>query len=124
MALMTVETPTRAALKPPVIVHEPTVRVLPTPPRDDELGRYEHREVALLSGVSAVSIGCLAVSQVRFVQLNPWLIVVLPALVFTMVYYLVSLVISVRSRNFDLAAHRRRPLDPAALAAERDRLLA
>jgi cellulose synthase (UDP-forming) len=83
------------------------VSVLPTRPTDDELSRYEHRRVGVLLGVSLISISGLAVSQVRFTQLSPWLLVVLPALAFTILYYFSSLVINLRSRNFNFAAHSR-----------------
>ncbi|HTQ20672.1 glycosyltransferase family 2 protein, partial [Mycobacterium sp.] len=76
-------------------------------PVDAELSSYEHREVALLAGMSLISIVCLAVSQVRFVQIAGWLVLLLPALAFTIVYYLLSLITSIGSRNFDVAAHRR-----------------
>jgi cellulose synthase (UDP-forming) len=83
-----------------------TVRVLPTAPTDAELASYEHREAAVIVGMSMVCIVCLTISQIRFTELSPWLLLVLPFLAFTMIYYLASLVITARSRNFDLAAHR------------------
>jgi cellulose synthase (UDP-forming) len=82
-----------------------TVRVLPTSPSNAELPRYIHREVAVIAGMSAISVLCLTISQVHFALLNPWLLLVLPFLGFTMLYSLVSLIINVGSRNFDMPAH-------------------
>ncbi len=80
---------------------------LPTPPTDIEKYSYVHRELPLLVGVSMVSVTCLTISQLFFIRLNPWLWFVIPFLVFTLVYYLISLRINLPSRNFDLAAHQR-----------------
>jgi cellulose synthase (UDP-forming) len=92
----------------PQVIHPATVRVLPSAPGDQELGRYEHREVAVIVGVSGISIICLLISQVKFAQLNPWLWLLLPFMAFTFFYYIVSLFANVGGRNFDLAGHRDR----------------
>lgn len=78
---------------------------LPLPPDRQQKYSYVHRELALLMLTSLVSISCLLVSQIHFIRLNPWLFVFVPFLVFTLAYYLISLRISLTSRNFDLARH-------------------
>jgi cellulose synthase (UDP-forming) len=82
------------------------VRVLPTPPDDNEVRLYQHREFGVIVGVSLVSILCLTISQVHFAEINPWLLLALPFLAFTMLYYLISLVIGLGGRNFDFDAHQ------------------
>ena len=82
-----------------------TANPLPRPPDGQQKYSYVHRELALLVLTSLVSITCLLVSQVHFIQLNPWLLVFVPFLTFTLAYYLISLRISLTSRNFDLARH-------------------
>lgn len=86
-------------------VYPSSVRLLPSAPTDAELSRYVHREVAVIVGTSAVSVVCLTISQVHFALLTPWLLLVLPFLGFTMLYTLISMVITVSSRNFDHTAH-------------------
>jgi cellulose synthase (UDP-forming) len=97
---MTIETTAR-----PRTALQRTIRLLPTPPSNAELSRYAHREAGVIAGMSAISVVCLTISQVHFALLNPWLLLVLPFLGFTMVYSLISLLITVGSRNFDMAAH-------------------
>jgi cellulose synthase (UDP-forming) len=66
---------------------------------------YVHRELPLLMLTSLVSITCLLVSQIHFIRLNPWLLIFVPFLVFTVAYYLISVRINITSRNFDLVRH-------------------
>jgi cellulose synthase (UDP-forming) len=54
-----------------------------------------------------VSFGCLTLAQVRLMHSARWAVAYLPFLVFTVLYYLVSLSVNAFSRNFDLRAHRR-----------------
>jgi cellulose synthase (UDP-forming) len=60
----------------------------------------------VLTCCSLVSFSCLALSQFRLAQSTPWLWVYLPFLLFTILYYLVSLSVNAFSRSFDLRAHR------------------
>ncbi|MEV5309654.1 cellulose synthase catalytic subunit [Streptomyces sp. NPDC052610] len=52
-------------------------------------------------------MGCLAVSQFRLFQSSPWLLVLLPCLGFTVIYYVVSLRVNAFTADFDLRAHRK-----------------
>src|SRR5512132_421065 len=81
--------------------------LLPQPPDDREKYSYIGRHVWVLTCCSLVSFSCLAVSQFRLAQSTPWLWVYLPFLLFTILYYLVSLWVNAFSRSFDLRAHRR-----------------
>jgi cellulose synthase (UDP-forming) len=81
-------------------------QVLPIPPNQQQKYSYVYRELPLLVLTSLVSISCLIVSQVHFIRLNPWLLVFVPFLVFTIAYYLISLRISLTSRNFRLDRHQ------------------
>lgn len=57
---------------------------------------------------SLVSFTCLVISQSKFITLNPWLFsAYLLFLFFTIVYYVVSLVVNFGARSFDLKAHQR-----------------
>jgi len=80
-------------------------QVLPVPPSVEQKYSYIYRELPLLVLTSLVSISCLLVSQVHFIRLNPWLLVFVPFLVFTVAYYLISLRISLTSRNFPIRKH-------------------
>lgn len=81
--------------------------LLPQPPDDREKYSYIKRYLWVLTCCSMVSFGCLALSQFRLAQSTPWLWVYLPFLLFTILYYLVSLSVNAFSRSFDLRAHRR-----------------
>jgi cellulose synthase (UDP-forming) len=81
--------------------------LLPQPPDDREKYSYIERHVWVLTCCSLVSFSCLAVSQFRLAQSTVWLWVYLPFLLFTILYYLVSLSVNAFSRDFDLRAHRR-----------------
>jgi cellulose synthase (UDP-forming) len=80
---------------------------LPAAPSDEEKTGYSDRNLALIIRTSLASFGALLISQARFVFLNAlftW--VFLPFLVFTIGYYVISLCVNLRTRGFDLAAHR------------------
>ena len=80
---------------------------LPTAPSDTEKTGYADRNLALIIRTSLASFGALLISQVRFVFLSPaftWFF--LPFLTFTIAYYVISLCVNVRTRGFDLEAHR------------------
>lgn len=80
--------------------------VLPQPPDDEEKYSYARRRLWVLTGASLLSMGCLVYSQFRLIQSSPWLFVLLPCLVFSILYYLASLRVNGFTRDFDLAAHR------------------
>ncbi len=80
--------------------------LLPQPPDDREKYSYTHRRLWILTCCSLVSFACLLVSQTSLVLSTYWLWVYLPFLLFTSVYYLISLRVNGFTRGFDLAAHR------------------
>jgi cellulose synthase (UDP-forming) len=86
--------------------HAAGAGVLPSPPDVQEKYCYVQRHIWLLVSCSVVSFSCLAVSQLRFAQSTPWMWLFLPFLLFTILYYLISLSVNVFSRDFDLRAHR------------------
>jgi cellulose synthase (UDP-forming) len=79
---------------------------LPEPPDDREKYSYIERHLWVLICCSLVSFSCMALSQFRLAQSTFWLWLYLPFLVFTVLYYLVSLSVNAFSRDFDLRAHR------------------
>ena len=81
--------------------------VLPKPPDDQEKHSYVQRHLWVLVCCSVVSFGCLALSQLRLALFAPWMWLFLPLLLFTILYYMISLSVNVLSRDFDLPAHRR-----------------
>ncbi|WP_067252549.1 glycosyltransferase family 2 protein [Streptomyces sp. DSM 15324] len=80
--------------------------VLPRPPDEEEKYSYVRRRLWVLTGASIISMGCLVQSQFRLIQSTPWLFVLLPCLVFSVLYYLASLRVNGFTPDFDLAAHR------------------
>ncbi|MER5430084.1 glycosyltransferase family 2 protein [Streptomyces sp. NPDC002588] len=86
---------------------EATASVLPQPPDDDEKYSYARRHLWVLTAASLISMSCLAFSQFKLVQSSPWLFVLLPCLVFSILYYVVSLRVNGFTPDFDLRAHRR-----------------
>jgi cellulose synthase (UDP-forming) len=89
----------------PVTVEDPSL-VLPSPPDDREKHLYSDRRLPVLLVASLLSLGCLTVSQVHLLSLKPWLWWLVPFLVFTLAYYLISFRVNLPSRNFDLRTHR------------------
>jgi len=88
--------------------HRGESRHLPVPPTDAERSDYADRGVLLIICSTLISFGALIVSQVRFVFLNPVLTwVYLPFVVFSIVYFALSLYVNIGTRGFDYAAHRR-----------------
>ncbi|MYW68298.1 glycosyltransferase [Streptomyces sp. SID8379] len=81
--------------------------LLPLPPSDREKYSYTRRRLWILTISSLISFGCLAVSQVELARSAPVLWVYAPLLVFTVVYYLVSLRVNGFTRDFDIKRHRR-----------------
>jgi cellulose synthase (UDP-forming) len=86
----------------------PGLPVLPQPPTDAEKSRYEDRNASLLTHASLFSFGALLVSQLRFVG-NMWVLFIIfgPMLIFTLLYYLISLCVNFSTCGFDMARHRR-----------------
>ncbi len=87
-------------------IERPAHPVLPLPPNDRERTLYVRRELPLLVTLSVLSVCMVTVSQVHFISLDLWLLTLVPFLTFTLLYFLISLFISVKSKNFDLSAHR------------------
>jgi cellulose synthase (UDP-forming) len=80
---------------------------LPVPPSDAEKTMYAERNLALIIRTSIPSFGALLISQSRFIRLSPHLLVLTPLIAFTTVYYMISLVVNIGTRGFNLKAHRR-----------------
>jgi cellulose synthase (UDP-forming) len=79
---------------------------LPRPPDEHEKHLYVKRNALLLVGCSLLSFAALLVSQVRMIQVSAWFWVYLPFLVFTVLYFLISVVVTAHAKDFDLAGHR------------------
>ncbi|MFC0532196.1 glycosyltransferase family 2 protein [Phytohabitans kaempferiae] len=85
----------------------PAYAPVPLPPTDDEKVLYRQRRLAPLMLFSFVSFGSLVVSQVLFLRLAPALLVLTPLLLFTMAYYVISVVVNFLTPGFDMKAHQR-----------------
>ncbi|MFE1883279.1 glycosyltransferase family 2 protein [Streptomyces diastatochromogenes] len=81
--------------------------VLPEPPNDKEKYSYVRRHLWVLTTASVISMSCLVYSQFRLLHSSPWLIVLLPCLGFTVLYYVTSMRVNAFTADFDLKAHRR-----------------
>ena len=79
---------------------------LPDPPNDSEKYAYVDRNAWLLIVGSTVSFGFLTLSQVRMIEVSPWFWAYVPFLVFTVVYFLISMAATATTPNFDLSKHR------------------
>ncbi|WP_442789216.1 glycosyltransferase family 2 protein [Kitasatospora sp. NBC_01302] len=84
--------------------------LLPQPPDDQEKYSYAKRHVWVLTVLSVVCFGCLAVSQFRFSSSSPWFWIFAPFLALISLDYLISLRLDSFTHDFDLRAHRRRVL--------------
>ena len=80
---------------------------LPHPPTRHEKHLYLKRRLWVLILSSFVSFGGLLATQVWFLRMSPWLLLVVPLFGFTVLYYLISLVVNVGTPGFDVARHRR-----------------
>ena len=80
--------------------------LLPQPPDDREKFSYTARRLWILTCCSVISFSCLMVSQVELVKSTVWLWIYAPFLLFTAVYYIISLRVNGFTRDFDLKAHR------------------
>ena len=81
--------------------------ILMAPPTDDETQLYRNRRLWVLTCASLVSFGCLVASQILFVRMSPWLYLFIPAMGFTIAYYLISLAVNVGTPAFDMRRHQR-----------------
>ncbi|MFI8241560.1 glycosyltransferase family 2 protein [Streptomyces sp. NPDC085866] len=81
--------------------------VLPEPPDDKEKYSYVRRHLWVLTTASLISMSCLVYSQFRLLHASLWLIVLLPCLGFTVLYYVTSMRVNAFTADFDLKAHRR-----------------
>lgn len=81
--------------------------LLPLPPTDREKYSYARRHLWILTISSLISFCCLVVSQFKLAQSTPVLWIYTPLLVFTVLYYLVSLRVNGFTRDFDIAHHKR-----------------
>ncbi|GLY01612.1 MULTISPECIES: cellulose synthase catalytic subunit [Actinoplanes] len=77
------------------------------PPTDAETLLYGKRRLWVLTGASLISFCTLMVSQTLFLRMSPWLFLLVPAFVFTVAYYLISLAVNGGTPGFDMAKHRR-----------------
>lgn len=85
----------------------PAYATVPLPPTDEELTLYRRRGLARLMIPSLVSFGALVCSQLLFIRLSPWLWLITPLLGFTVIYYLVSLIVNSFTPTFQMAEHRK-----------------
>jgi cellulose synthase (UDP-forming) len=85
---------------------EPQYGLLPLPPTDREKYAYAKRHLWVLTLSSLVSFCCLVASQFKLAQSTPWMWLYMPLLIFTVLYYLVSLRVNALTRDFDVKAHK------------------
>jgi cellulose synthase (UDP-forming) len=80
---------------------------LPRAPSETEKGSYADRNLALITRASLASFGALLISQANFVRMEPALLAFAPLLLFTVAYYVISVVVNAGTRGFDIESHRR-----------------
>jgi len=81
---------------------------LPRPPSRQEKYSYVKRRPLLVTAVSLVSFGCLLYSQAKFIALNWVLVAVFSGfLFFTVLYYLIAMIVNLGAKSFDVEEHRR-----------------
>ncbi len=78
---------------------------LPTPPTHYERKVYVQRRLWGLVLLSMVSFTCITISQVKFGLRHVALFTFLPLTAFTIFYYLISLMVTIGSRDFDYDGH-------------------
>jgi cellulose synthase (UDP-forming) len=76
------------------------------PPGDEEKASYADRNIELIVMASLASFGALLISQSYFIVQRPELLALAPLILFTIIYYVISLCVNIGTRGFDLAAHR------------------
>ncbi|MFD0748046.1 glycosyltransferase family 2 protein [Phytohabitans flavus] len=99
--------PSQRSTKSAVPPARPAYAPVPLPPTDDEKFLYRKRRLAPLMLFSFVSFGSLVVSQVLFLRLAPALLLLTPLLLFTLAYYVISVVVNLFTPSFDVKEHRR-----------------
>ena len=85
--------------------------LLPEPPTDGERLLYLQRHLVWLMLASVLSFGALVISQIILIHQSVWLLILVPAFATTWIYYLVSAIVNLGSRSFDLTAHDRTVAD-------------
>lgn len=83
------------------------VGLLPTPPDDREKYSYVVRRTWVLSGTSFIGFGCVLYSQIDSARHSPWIWFFAPALLLSVLGFLISLRLDAFTPDFDLQAHRR-----------------
>ncbi|MER6994645.1 glycosyltransferase family 2 protein [Streptomyces sp. NPDC000410] len=81
--------------------------LLPVPPSDEERYSYARRHLWVLTVSSLISVTCLVVSQFRLAASTPLLWIFAPLLMFSVVYYMISLRVNSFTSDFDVEGHRR-----------------
>ena len=81
------------------------VLLLPDPPSSVERLLYLERRLTPLMIASVLSFGALIASQILLVRQSPWLLLLIPVFAASWLYYVVSAVVNIGSRSFDLGAH-------------------
>ena len=100
MAVLAQETDQPEASHPRTVpTLAPPGLVLPDPPSLDEKDGFLRRDLAILVCASVLSMAMLLGSQVHFLELSPWLLIFVPYLAFTVVYFIISLIINLRSKE-------------------------
>jgi len=102
-----VDAPVRVTARGSARVAEHPGRGVPAPPSEDEKLRYADRKLWVLQVGSAISFGTLLASQIYFLTLSPWLLLLVPLVSFGVLYYLISVVVNAGTPDFDMHAHRR-----------------
>ena len=88
-------------------VPAPHMGLLPKPPTDAEKYAYAKRHLWVLTVSSLISFCCLLVSQFTLAASTPWMWAYMPVLIFTILYYLISLRVNGFTRDFDIKAHKK-----------------
>jgi cellulose synthase (UDP-forming) len=86
--------------------HDPS-DLLPRPPDGHEKYSYTRRGSKVLVVFSTLSFCALVYSQILMTRLSVWMWVYVPFLGFTIVYFLVSQIVTALTKDFDLPAHQR-----------------
>lgn len=77
----------------------------PLPPSDAEKRFYLGRRQPLLLTMSVVSFSCALWSMTQLLGQHTWLFLLVPYVVFTTLYFVISLVVNVSPGDFSLARH-------------------
>lgn len=79
---------------------------LPSAPDDREKEIYANRYIGVLILFSTFGFSCLTLSTFRLFSNNIWMIPLFVLLAYTVVYFLISQIINLSSRDFSLKAHK------------------